>query len=145
MTPPTSRIVIQRQTGEILAEYRVGTGEYGVGRDPTNAIPTESDHVASQHARLVIAADGMSIEDLSSTHGTFVNGQATTGAVAIGEALVKLGMPIAYVTDVHGAGVMRGLAPDAEVIEFPIAGATESGQFAEEVRRRFQPTQMVAI
>jgi len=83
MTPPTSRIVIQRQTGEILAEYRVGTGEYGVGRDPTNAIPTESDHVASQHARLVIAADGMSIEDLSSTHGTFVNGQATTGAVAI--------------------------------------------------------------
>ena len=67
------------------------------------------------------------------------------GAVAIGEALAKLGMPIAYVTDVHGADVMRGLAPDAEVIEFPIAGATESGRFAEEVRRRFEPTQMVAI
>ena len=83
MNPPTSRIIIQRQTGEILGEYRVGAGEHGVGRDPANAIPAESDHVSRQHARLVIAPDGMSIEDLGSTQGTFVNGQSTTGAVAI--------------------------------------------------------------
>ncbi len=67
------------------------------------------------------------------------------GAVAIGQALAKLGMPVAYVTDVHGAAIMRGLAPEAEVIDFPIAGPAESAQFADEVRRRFRPTQMVAI
>ena len=32
MNPPTSRIIIQRQTGEVLGEFRVGPGEHGVGR-----------------------------------------------------------------------------------------------------------------
>ena len=67
------------------------------------------------------------------------------GAVAIGRALAALGMPVAYVTDKHGVAVMRGLAPDAEVIEFPIADEEESAAFARALVERFGPTLLVAI
>ena len=67
------------------------------------------------------------------------------GAIAIGRALTALGMPVAYVTDVHGAGVMRGLAPEAEVVEFPIAGDEESAAFAQALVERIQPSLFVSI
>ena len=92
MNPPTSRIIIQRQTGEVMGEFRVGPGEHGVGRDATNAIPAESDYVSRHHARLIISAEGMAIEDLGSTHGTFVNGVAVQDTTAIGpNQPVKIG------------------------------------------------------
>ncbi len=92
MNPPTSRIIIQHQTGEVLGEFRVGPGEHGVGRDATNAISAESDYLSRHHARLIISAGGMTIEDLGSTHGTFVNGVAvqTTTTVGLNQP-VKIG------------------------------------------------------
>jgi pSer/pThr/pTyr-binding forkhead associated (FHA) protein len=50
-----------------------------VGRDPTSGIRLDGDEFASgQHARIDPGADGVSVEDLGSTNGTFVNGERIT-------------------------------------------------------------------
>ena len=83
MDPATSRIIIQRQDGEMLAEYQFGAGEYSVGRSEDNSIRAESQYLSRQHATLNISQDGLAITDLGSTHGTFVNGVAIQSPTAI--------------------------------------------------------------
>ena len=83
MDPATSRIIIQRQDGELLAEYHLGSGEYSVGRDEQNRIRADSQYLSRQHATLNISADGLAITDLGSTHGTFVNGAAINAPTPI--------------------------------------------------------------
>lgn len=53
-------------------------GEVLVGRDPRAAIPLESRLASWHHARLVVSADGVTIEDLASKNGTTVRGQRLT-------------------------------------------------------------------
>jgi hypothetical protein len=51
------------------------TGRTVVGRDAGSDITLEADDfTSSQHARLEPGADGLWVEDLGSTNGTFVNG-----------------------------------------------------------------------
>ncbi len=68
------------------------------------------------------------------------------GAVAIGDALTKLGNDVAYVTDELSSPVVRSIAsPDHEVIEFPIANHFDSANFANELFQEHAPTALVAI
>jgi len=56
-----------------------GRGE--IGRDPDAYIPFPQDGLVSRrHARLTPMADGVSVEDLESTNGTFVDGDQIFGA-----------------------------------------------------------------
>ena len=70
-----------------------------VGRSPANGVPIDGDEFASaQHARIHAASDGVWIEDLGSTNGTFVNGAQVTAkrrlqpgdVVRIGETELQL-------------------------------------------------------
>lgn len=46
-----------------------------VGRESPNGIPlAEDDFASGHHARIDLRADGVWVEDLNSTNGTFVNG-----------------------------------------------------------------------
>jgi len=115
MSGTNPSVVIQRQTGEIIGQFPVGAGEYAVGRDPGSSIPVESEHVSRQHARLVISAEGMSIEDVGSTHGTFVSStriQTETPIgfnqpVQIGDVFLTITEPEAA-ADVYTAGDLIG-------------------------------------
>ncbi len=77
--------------------------------------------------------------------GGAVETDGPPGAAAIGEALEALGRQVVYVTDIHGGAIMHGLAPHAEVVEFPIADMEESRAFARELVERVRPAVAVAI
>jgi hypothetical protein len=68
------------------------------------------------------------------------------GAIAIGNALQKLGYKVAYVTDRYTAPVMRGCAgKGAEVVDFPITGVAESKAFTKQLLDRLKPSVLIAI
>ena len=66
------------------------------------------------------------------------------GAVAIGNALARLGNEVAYVTDELSSEAVRSIA-EHEVIEFPITNHRESANFANEMMQEHSPSALVAI
>lgn len=53
-----------------------------VGRAPECDITLGVAHLSRQHARLRVLGDGLQVEDMDSSNGTYINGQKITGAVA---------------------------------------------------------------
>ena len=79
MNPETSRLILQRQSGEVIAQYPLNSGEYSVGRSTENSIQAESDYVSRHHAKLTITNEELIVEDIGSSHGTYINGSAVQG------------------------------------------------------------------
>ena len=79
---PASRPAIVRLTTDertvVLTE-----GSHIVGRDPDVSVWIDSGVVSRHHARLVVQRDRITIEDLDSRNGTFVNGARVTGVSAL--------------------------------------------------------------
>ncbi len=60
-------------------ERRLDSTALTVGRSNQNDLPLDADEYASaQHARIEPRSDGVWIEDVGSTNGTFVNGDRVT-------------------------------------------------------------------
>lgn len=59
-------------------EIPLADGEHIVGRDRTAAIPLDFPSVSRRHARLVVAGDTVTIEDLGSKNGTKVGAKNVT-------------------------------------------------------------------
>ena len=55
--------------------FPLSAGEYVIGRDPSAAIWIESSAVSRRHAKIVASASSVTIEDLGSRNGTFLNGR----------------------------------------------------------------------
>jgi pSer/pThr/pTyr-binding forkhead associated (FHA) protein len=55
--------------------YPLEQEEIFLGRDLANDVPISDPEVSRRHARFIMQADGIVIEDLGSTNGTFINGQ----------------------------------------------------------------------
>jgi hypothetical protein len=55
-----------------------------IGRSPGGGLPIDSPLVSREHARLILRADGVWLEDLKCIHGTWFNGRrpASSGQVA---------------------------------------------------------------
>lgn len=64
---------------------RLDEGAYILGRDPDVEILLDSPGVSRRHARISIAADAATIEDLGSKNGTFVGDQRIGGATSLGD------------------------------------------------------------
>ena len=61
----------------------VPAGESVIGRDRACAIHMDADSVSRHHARLNVTGREVSIEDLGSKNGTWVDGERITGAVPL--------------------------------------------------------------
>lgn len=59
-------------------EIRLGYGENMIGRDGLGGAMLDSPTVSRHHARILIADAGVTIEDLGSKNGTFVNSEPVT-------------------------------------------------------------------
>lgn len=59
-------------------------GENIIGRDPAAAVYVDSPDVSRRHARIVIRDSGVTVEDLGSKNGTFINSDRLVSPRALG-------------------------------------------------------------
>ncbi len=62
-----------------------------VGRLPDNSLQIEDDSVSSHHAELTLENGEYHLQDLGSTNGTFVNGEAATAVILKAGDQVRFG------------------------------------------------------
>ena len=60
-------------------------GENLIGRDPTAAVSLDYTGVSRRHARVMLTADGVTLEDLGSKNGTRLGDAAVTTAVELSD------------------------------------------------------------
>src|SRR5258708_3447785 len=63
--------------------FRVDRPETTIGRSDKCAFVIPSDTVSREHARIHLDGDALTIEDLKSSNGTFVNGQPAEKGIAL--------------------------------------------------------------
>jgi hypothetical protein len=75
-------LVVQRSPSlETGAEFAIGSTAVTVGRGDGNDLVLDGDEFASsRHAQIEARGDGVWVQDLDSTNGTFVNGARVVGA-----------------------------------------------------------------
>jgi hypothetical protein len=77
-----TRLVVQRSPSlEEGAEFPLNSAPVTVGRGGQNDLVLTGDEFASaRHARIEVRGDGVWVQDLDSTNGTYVNGSRVAGA-----------------------------------------------------------------
>ncbi len=78
--PQQGRLVVVHSAAlPIAQEFRVNAAPLTFGRGGQNDVPLDGDEFASaRHARFEARRDGVWVEDVGSTNGTFVNGERLT-------------------------------------------------------------------
>ena len=76
-------ILIYRPDGTLIAQYLLGDGEHLIGRDINCPVYLDSEYISSNHAKLHLSHDGIQIEDLNSTSGTYLDGVTVRGKLRI--------------------------------------------------------------
>lgn len=80
----TPRLVVLEGKRPFAGEvFEIVSREVTFGRAAENLIVVADSFASSRHARLLRDRDGLWVEDLGSTNGTFVNGQRLTQPVLL--------------------------------------------------------------
>ena len=73
--PATVCYRLRGRVGEDDRRFPLAPGENPVGGSRSNAVALPVHGVSRRHAMLRLASDGLTVEDLASKNGTFVNGR----------------------------------------------------------------------
>ena len=65
--------------------FPLAPGEHVIGRDPDAEIRLDASSVSRRHARLVVTADGVVLEDFGSKNGTFHHGARVTAPIRLAD------------------------------------------------------------
>jgi hypothetical protein len=81
------------------------TGGIVVGRDPSSGIVIEDADASERHASFAVEGASVTVEDLGSANGTFVNGERLAGSRMIGEGdRVRIGTTVFEIRSLVRAG-----------------------------------------
>lgn len=97
-----------------------------IGRDPACAVALRLPLLSRRHARIVVSAEGATIEDLGSRNGTFVDGVRVVSATPLrhGDRIQMGGLTVVF--EAPPPGFTTATA------EFPLPGAQASQPAADE-------------
>jgi hypothetical protein len=85
-TPGGRLVVVKSDAVPVGSDFTVDSTSLTVGRGPQNDVELDGDQFASaRHARFEPRADGLWVQDVGSTNGTFVNGAAVSGEARLGD------------------------------------------------------------
>jgi hypothetical protein len=81
-SPRSVQLVVQRSPSlEVDSAFQVDSAPVTIGRAGQNDLVLDGDEFASaRHAQIEVRGDGVWVQDLDSTNGTFVNGSRVVGA-----------------------------------------------------------------
>lgn len=80
--PALPRYVLRGVSGRVLGRHYAVTGETVLGRDPECGLHFDASRLSRMHARLTPLEDGLRVQDMGSTNGSFVNGRRVRQATA---------------------------------------------------------------
>jgi diguanylate cyclase (GGDEF)-like protein len=84
--------LVQYSGAKLGKRYLLSEQQNVVGRSPTVQIIINEASVSRQHARFVLVPDGVAVEDMGSSNGTFVNDVRTQTPVHLSDGdIVRLG------------------------------------------------------
>jgi pSer/pThr/pTyr-binding forkhead associated (FHA) protein len=90
-----ARVFMISQGNQAGLAADLASGVIMIGRGADCELILEDDYVSTRHARVVSTPNGIYIEDLGSTNGTYVNGQRITAPTTITLAdTVRIGKTI---------------------------------------------------
>ncbi|MEO8741744.1 MAG: FHA domain-containing protein [Lysobacteraceae bacterium] len=69
------KFILRGVSGPVFGKMYPVPGATVIGRAPECGIPVPVDEISRRHVELKPTADGLSVEDLGSANGTYVNGQ----------------------------------------------------------------------
>jgi len=105
------RLVVRRgpQPNQI---YEITKDVTTLGRDITNDIVINDREASRHHLRLVRSGDSITVEDLGSTNGTFVNGKRVSGVTPLQNGdMVGLGETVTLGFEIQRAQGQQGQSP----------------------------------
>lgn len=122
--------LILSMDGLVLKEIELNKERLTIGRKPHNDIQIDNLAISGEHAVVVTILQDSFLEDLNSTNGTLVNGQAIKKHFLRNNDIVELGKyKLKYMADNTGNSVM----PDTEqtaMIRSDIGKAATSGELS---------------
>ncbi len=93
--------------GMVIRDYSISKERTTIGRKPHNDIQIDNLAVSGEHAMIVTILNDSFLEDLGSTNGTLVNGQAIKKHFLQGNDVVEIGKyKLKYVTDQPAKGAL---------------------------------------
>jgi FHA domain-containing protein len=92
------RVLMISQGSQAGLSAELAGGMIMIGRGADCQLILDDDYVSTRHARVVASPNGIYVEDLGSTNGTYVNGQRITApttitladSVRIGKTMLRL-------------------------------------------------------
>ena len=128
------RLVVRRGP-QPNQDYAIAKDVTTLGRDITNDIVINDRETSRHHLRLLRSGESLSVEDLGSTNGTFVNGKRVSGVTALQNGdMIGLGETVTLGVELQAHQPISSPAPGPELptSEPPImpTGETPMGEAA---------------
>ncbi|HYZ85587.1 MAG TPA: FHA domain-containing protein, partial [Bryobacteraceae bacterium] len=95
VTPKTASLIVVDPSGT-RTRTNVTTTPLSIGRNPENHIVLRDSRVSRTHARIVAVDGALVVEDLQSSHGTWINGQRVASHVLEDGDKIEFGIPDSY-------------------------------------------------
>ena len=121
--------------------------QLSVGRDANNDIQLDGLLISKFHARFVSSAQQVTVQDIGSTNGVFVNGQRVKGAQSVGpQDVVQIGPFILRATVGKGVAVFDARAKTRlDAVGITATVRRGSRKLLDDINLAIQPSEFVGV